>query len=84
MTRELKYNSLSTSNRYSYSHSTNISNYLLYNNIHHYHQQIKFKHLSSRIQQHQYQRKFLRSDQSLQQYQENNIHNSTNKVIKKK
>jgi len=83
MMRELKYNdfnnSLSISNRYSYSHS----NYLSYNNIHYYHQQVQFKRLSSRIRQQIHtnhnQRKFLRS----YRYSENNNQNSTNEVNKK-
>jgi hypothetical protein len=80
MMRELKYNdynsSLSISNRY----STNISNYLSYNNIHYHHQQVQFKHLSSRNRQQIHtnhnQRIFLRSYRYSEEYQEN----STNKV----
>jgi len=84
--RELKYNdfnsSITTFNRYFYSHSTNLSNYLSYNNVHHYHQQVQFKRLSFRIRN-QYQRQLLRSYRDSQQNQENNIQNSTNKVRKK-
>jgi hypothetical protein len=90
MMRELKYihyrdndftGSISTYNRHYYSHSTNVSNYLSYNNIHHYQQQVQFKRLSSRIrhptQRNQCQRQVSRS---YRYSQENNIQNSSNKV----
>ena len=95
--RELKYNhyrdndfngSVSTYNRHYYSHPVNVSNYLSYNNIHHHHhqQQIQIKRLSSRIRQqihtNQCPRQPLRSNRYLGENQENQIHNSTNKVKK--
>lgn len=69
MMRELKYNDFNSSsttlNRY------NISNYLSYNNIHHYQQQIQFKRYSPR---HKQQTHINQSIRYSQQNQENNIH----------
>ncbi len=72
--RELKYRD---NNRHYYSYSTN---YLSYNNIHHYQQQVQFKHSSSsfRIRQQTNQRQVFHSQQN------NNTQNLTNKVLEKK
>ena len=74
--RELKYNRYRDDNRHYYSYSTNS---LSYNNIHHYQQQVKFKHSSSfRIRQQTNQRQVFHSQQN------NNTENLTNKVLKRK